>query len=269
MRRKLVTACIAIGAIMASVFLWASRGYAPPGTPSSSGVARTALGSCVTLLDTDEKSRNANVALGAQMLDGIVVDPGAEFSFNESIGERGAEQGYKPARVIVDGRNESGIAGGICQLSSTLYNAVLISGMEVTERHAHSRPVPYLPAGLDATVSYGARDLRWVNTSGFPVTVRAMVEGNRLEVWLEGEGSAKDIDLIPEIVEIVAPKPMAPPDATGRSIAPPRPGASDEIRRGVRGYRVKVWAETLTPGGGRVRELVSDDLYEPVHAVID
>lgn len=268
MRRKLLVACIV--AVMASIVLWASRGHAPSGAGSGrSSVAQNALGSCVTLLNADEKSRNANVALGAQMLDGIAVEPGEEFSFNESTGKRGAEEGFMPARIIVDGKNETGLAGGVCQLSSTLYNAALLSGMEITERHPHSRPVPYLPAGLDATVSYGALDLKWINASDHAVTVRARVEGDRLEVWLEGEGSAPGIRLIPEIVEIVAPRPMAPPDATGRSVAPSRPGASDEIRRGVSGYRVRVWAETTSPGGGRVRELVSEDLYEPVHAVVD
>lgn len=268
MRRKLLVACLV--ALMASILLWASRGHAPSGAgPDRGSGEQNALGRCITSLDEDEKSRNANVALAARMLDGAVVEPGEEFSFNESTGERGSLEGYMPARIIVDGKNESGTAGGVCQLSSTLYNAALLSGMEITERHPHSRPVPYLPAGLDATVSYGARDLRWINPSDHAVTVRASVEGNRLEVWLEGEGSAPGIILIPEIVEIVAPRPMAPPDATGRSVAPPRPGASDEIRRGVSGYRVRVWAETTSPGGGRVRELVSEDLYEPVHAVVD
>ncbi|MDD2202581.1 MAG: VanW family protein [Firmicutes bacterium] len=268
MRRRLFVICIV--SVMASILLWASRGHAPSGAGSGRiSVEQNALGRCITLLNADEKSRNANVALGARTLDGIIVEPGDEFSFNESTGKRGAEEGFMPARIIVDGKNESGLAGGICQLSSTLYNAALLSGMEITERHPHSRPVPYLPAGLDATVSYGARDLKWINTNHHSVTVRARVEGDRLEVWLEGEGSAPDIRLIPEIVESMAPRPMAPPDATGRSVAPPRQGASDEIRRGVTGYRVRVWTETTSPGGGRVRELVSDDLYEPVHAIVD
>ncbi|HOK70684.1 MAG TPA: VanW family protein, partial [Bacillota bacterium] len=119
MRRQWVAVSIAVGVIAASVLLCASGGRAPSETTPVNKATGHVLGRCITLLNADEKERNANVALGARKLDGTVIDAGTEFSFNASIGERGVEQGYKPAMVIVDGKNESGIAGGICQLSST------------------------------------------------------------------------------------------------------------------------------------------------------
>jgi len=225
------------------------------------------IGRCTTRLDPDQRSRNANIAIAAEKLDGAVVQPGQEFSFNEAVGERSSELGYGPARVIVDGRSEPGIAGGICQLSSTLYNASLLAGMEIAERRAHSRPVPYLPAGLDATVSYGAADLRWVNVLATPVTVRAWMEADSVCVWLEGEEVAPDVRLYTEVVEVIAPRPAAPPDPTGRAESPPLPGAGAVASLGAPGYRVRVWAETEAPEGGRQRRLVSEDLYEPVNAV--
>lgn len=225
------------------------------------------VGRCTTQLDPGQRSRNDNIAIAAEKLDGAVVRPGQEFSFNETVGERTTELGYGPARVIVDGRSEPGIAGGICQLSSTLYNAALLAGMEITERRAHSRPVPYLPAGLDATVSYGATDLRWVNVWATPVTVRARVGADSVCVWLEGEEAAPDVRLHAEVVEVIAPRPSAPPDPTGRAKSPPLPGAGAVASAGAPGYRVRVWAETEAPEGGRNRRLVSEDLYEPVNAV--
>jgi len=225
------------------------------------------IGRCTTRLDPDQRSRNVNIAVAAEKLDGTTVGPGREFSFNETVGERSSEQGYGPARVIVDGRSEPGIAGGICQLSSTLYNAALLAGMEIAERRAHSRPVPYLPAGLDAAVSYGAADLRWVNVMATPVTVRTRVGADSVCVWLEGEETAPDVRLYTEVLEVIAPRPAAPPDPTGRAKSPPLPGAGAVAGVGAPGYRVRVWAETEAPEGGRRRRLVSEDLYEPVNAV--
>jgi len=139
--------------------------------------------------------------------------------------------------------------------------------MDIAERRAHSRPVPYLPAGLDATVSYGAADLRWVNVLATPVTVRARVGADSVCVWLEGEGVAPDVRLYTEVVEVISPRPTAPPDPTGRAKSPPLPGAGAVASVGAPGYRVRVWAETEAAEGGRLRRLVSEDLYEPVNAV--
>ncbi|HON41949.1 MAG TPA: VanW family protein [Bacillota bacterium] len=225
------------------------------------------IGRCTTQLDPDQRGRNDNISIAAEKLNGTVVGPGQEFSFNEVVGERSSELGYGPARVIRDGRSEPGIAGGICQLSSTLYNAALLAGMEITERRPHSRPVPYLPAGLDATVSFGAADLRWVNVWATPVTVRARIGADSVSVWIEGQSAVPDVRLYTEVIEVIAPRPAAPPDPTGRAKSPPLPGADAVASAGAPGYRVRVWAETEAPEGGRQRLLVSEDLYEPVNAV--
>lgn len=241
------------------------RGAGPPGVDGGAVV----MGRCVTPLVQEQRSRTDNVALAARILDGAVVGPGEEFLFNANLGRRTEEAGYKPARVIVDGRSEAGLAGGICQVSSTLYNAALLSGMEILERHPHSRPVPYLPMGLDATVSYGSLDLRWRNPWSFPVTVRAQVigAGSELAVWIEGAEEPEKVQLVSEVVEVVPPRPAGEPGYTGRPVAGAPLAGGEIVHAGASGYRVRVWAETRGAGGERCRRLVSEDFYEPVLAV--
>ncbi len=267
-----VTAVAMALALTAALAVSVNVGLRGKGGPTSApaplpGADAYVIGRCTTQLDPDQASRNSNIAIAAKKLNGTLVQPGQEFSFNGIVGERSSDLGYGPARVIVDGRSEPGIAGGICQLSSTLYNAALLAGMEIVERRAHSRPVPYLPAGLDATVSYGAIDLRWANTSEASVTVRAQVSADNVSVWLEGRSPAPEIELFTEVVEVIPPRPAAPPDPTGRAKCPPLPGAGTVASIGAPGYRVRVWAETAVPEAGRRRRLVSEDLYEPVNAV--
>ena len=207
------------------------------------------MGRCVTPLVQEQRSRTDNVALAARILDGAVVGPGEEFSFNANLGRRTEEAGYKPARVIVDGRSEAGLAGGICQVSSTLYNAALLSGMEILERHPHSRPVPYLPMGLDATVSYGSLDLRWRNPWSFPVTVRAQVigAGSELAVWIEGAEE-------PERYAGIgsggggAAQAAGEPGYTGRPVAGAPLAGGEIVHAGASGYRVRCGQN---PGRGR------------------
>jgi hypothetical protein len=116
-------------------------------------------------------------------MDGRVLDPGSELSYNDSVGERTLDRGYKFAPVISKGEMESGIGGGICQVSSTTYAAALTADMEIVQRIPHSRPAAYMPVGLDATVGFPtecggnhrsatcyAPDLRVRNNFGFPVT---------------------------------------------------------------------------------------------------
>ena len=163
-RRSRCIVVIAVAAIAVAVA--AGPGFAPGlGFQGQSSPAPNAgpaaengiyvIGRCTTQLDPDQRSRNDNIAIAAEKLDGTKVQLGQEFSFNATVGERSSDLGYGPARVIVDGRSEPGIAGGICQLSSTLQCRAL-AGMEITERRAHyGLCLTLLPA--DATVLRGSR----------------------------------------------------------------------------------------------------------------
>jgi len=118
-----------------------------------------------TTYTTNVPNRNINIALACKALTGTVVRPGATFSFNNTLGYTSEAKGYKVAGILVNGQPDTGLGGGICQVSSTLYNAVLKAGMKIVERHAHSAEVGYVPKGQDATVNYGSLDFKFQNNT--------------------------------------------------------------------------------------------------------
>ncbi len=130
-------------------------------------------------------ARNNNVQLAASRIDGYELMPGEEFSYDKTILPRTAANGYMAAPVYVGNKVESGMGGGICQPSSTLYCAALYANLEILERHNHSMLVSYLPAGLDATISQGALDLRFRNNTPYPIKIAAQASGGALtfSIW--------------------------------------------------------------------------------------
>lgn len=135
------------------------------------------------ILDRDP-NRVHNIRLTVAKLDGRVIRAGEVFSFNKAVGEPEAAAGFRPATVLDDnGRPRKELGGGMCQVSSTLYNVALEAGFKVVERHPHAKPVKYVPPGRDATV-YTNLDLKIKNTSGRPVVIHGAVMGNRVTLWL-------------------------------------------------------------------------------------
>ena len=114
-----------------------------------------------TKYDASNINRSGNLKIAADKINGRVLMPGEEFSFNEVVGKRTIEEGYRNAKIYENGQVVDGLAGGICQISSTLYNAVLLANLEVTERRNHSFTSTYVPAGRDATVVYGRADFEF------------------------------------------------------------------------------------------------------------
>lgn len=125
-----------------------------------------------------------NIEVGASSLDYVLVRPGEVFSFWKVLGEPTRERGYLDAPVISGEAFVPGLGGGLCQVSSTLYNAVLDAHLEVVERHAHSLAVDYVPPGRDATVAWDMLDFRFRNDSDGPILIRAAIEGWQLHVWI-------------------------------------------------------------------------------------
>ena len=146
---------------------------------------RDVLGSCDTPHNSNEK-RNHNLTLLCQTLDGVILQPGEEFSYNETLGERTEEKGYQAAPGYSGNRLVDVIGGGVCQGSSTLYNCVLLADLEVTFRAGHGAPINYLPLGLDAAVNWGTTDFCFRNSSHFPILLKAEVSDGYVKMQILG-----------------------------------------------------------------------------------
>ncbi|NLV16930.1 MAG: VanW family protein [Syntrophomonadaceae bacterium] len=129
--------------------------------------------------------RHENIVLAARSINNQIIWPGGDFSFNKTVGPRTPERGYRPAPVI--GGDGIGFGGGVCQVSTTLYNAAQAAELEIIERHQHSTKVPYIKAGKDATVVYGAQDLRLRNNFSYPVIIKSGVYRGKILVTIMGK----------------------------------------------------------------------------------
>ncbi len=200
------------------------------------------LGAFTTTLVGSLPERTHNVRLAARALDGTVLRPGEELSFNGSVGPRTAERGYGAAPVILREARQTQVGGGVCQVASTLFDAALLAGLTVVERTRHSSPVDYVALGEDATVAWGVKDLRLRNDLAQRVRLRIEVVGSTLAARFEGEEETGDrFDL-----ETVLGESPAPDDVAGLA------------GRDVDLYRVR------RSGGEEVeRELIHRDHYPP------
>lgn len=140
------------------------------------------IGQYATYYNSNNKNRSHNVSLAAKAINNYVVFPNERFSFNEVVGKRTKETGYLRAPVIVRGEMSEDIGGGICQISSTLFNAVDRAGLKIIERYSHSRNVKYVPPGRDATVSWDGPDFVFENKYDQPVLIRAYAGGGQVSI---------------------------------------------------------------------------------------
>ncbi len=131
-------------------------------------------------------TRADNIKLAASKLNGYILEPGQEFSFNKVVGERSAVAGFKEAPVIFMGELDKGLGGGTCQVSSTLYAASMFGGLQVIKRVSHSRPSDYIPKGMDATVSYPDLDLVLKNNYDKPLEIAANASDGKLNIQILG-----------------------------------------------------------------------------------
>ncbi|NLK51071.1 MAG: hypothetical protein GX295_01300 [Syntrophomonadaceae bacterium] len=166
------------------------------------------LGSFSTRFNPSDIARTNNLKLAVNSLNNTLLLPGAEFSFYDRVGPRTAERGYQKSKIIVNGKAGIGVGGGVCQVTSTLYNVVLQAGLGVTERFPHSRPVGYVPVGQDAAVMGKEADFKFKNTSPHPVYILSEIEKNQIIISLLGISdrisvvSDEDSEALDESVEI-------------------------------------------------------------------
>ncbi|HHY36508.1 MAG TPA: hypothetical protein GX518_02330 [Firmicutes bacterium] len=218
----------------------------------------TILGQATTIFSREEENRAANIRLAAAALDGTLVEPGEMLSFNDIVGPREPEYGFLEAPELVNLELVPGIGGGICQVSSTLFHAALLAGMDVVERHCHSRPVAYIPLGLDATVAYDYLDLKLTHRGISPLLVVAGTREDRLEVAVLGKSwTPEKIHL-----ETVEREEILPPVEYIFDPTLP-PGEVLEEEPGAPGYRVRVERVVTLEEREIGRETVSESFYLP------
>lgn len=136
--------------------------------------------------------RANNIRISTASVNGTVLMPGEVFSFNDVVGERTSDKGYQAAPVIVNNKLESGLGGGVCQVSTTLYNAVNRSGLSSIERTHHTLPVHYVAQGMDATVDYGNIDYKFKNTLSYPVYIQSYTSGGTITFNLYSNSEARN-----------------------------------------------------------------------------
>lgn len=161
------------------------------------------LGSFTTTLHGSLAARTVNVRLAAMALDGVILEPDEVLSFNRRVGPRTVARGYQPAPVILHETRQVQTGGGVCQVASTVFIAGLLSGLGVSERWRHSSPVDYIALGEDATIAWGAKDLKLRNDTGQRLRLRVSVIGAALSAHFEGvEPLAEEFELSREESEV-------------------------------------------------------------------
>ena len=144
-------------------------------------------GEFTTDYKNSKDSRKRNIELAVKKINGTVLSPNEKFSFNKVVGERSEENGFLSAIVIENGQYQEGVGGGVCQVSSTLYNCALLSGLTVTKRFQHSIQSSYVEPSFDAMVSYNACDLEFINDTGGAIFVSAYADGEKIKFTFYGE----------------------------------------------------------------------------------
>ena len=145
----------------------------------------TEIASFTTKIYTKDSGRQNNVTIACSTLNDTIVENGKTFSFSNTVGRATSSKGYKKADVFRNGDVVEALGGGLCQISTTLYNAVLkVKDLKVTERHPHSNKVPYIKTGKDAAVSYGAQDFKFVNNTGNSIKIKAENTPNNVTIKL-------------------------------------------------------------------------------------
>ena len=210
--------------------------------------------------------RKHNIALAAKALNNAFIDVRAEFSFNDTVGERTEKRGYLNAKIIVKGKFTDGVGGGVCQVSTTLYNAALLSGLKITEQHAHSLAVSYVEPSFDAMVNSGSADLKFINSTNNPIIIRTKADGDKLTVRIYGEKMTEKIMRKSAIKEYVA-APMEKIKDDKLEYPDLAFGEERIISYGKQGVKSEGYIIT-EKNGKRTERKLRTDTYAPISGII-
>lgn len=215
---------------------------------------------------TTNPDRETNIALALGKFDGLRVNPGEQVSFNTVVGRRTAAQGFREAKIIVNGEYVDGIGGGVCQVSTTIFNAAVQAGLQITESHHHSLRSSYVPLGHDAMVS-GSADLRFVNNTGAPIYFETKFQNHRLSVTIYGRDKGPGIryQLDTDVVKTLTPTDKWVDDLPATTIKDyqAHPDRYDKVltKSGQMGHVVDTYLETYQNGKRLSRKLLRRNTY--------
>ena len=217
-----------------------------------------------TTYSTSNVNRSTNISLASSKIDGTVVMPGETFSYNATVGKRTPQAGFKPAAVYSGGEVTTDYGGGICQVSSTLYNSVLLSNLEIVERYNHGFNPGYVPAGRDATVSWGGPDFKFKNNRNYPIRISCTGERGRITTQIFGlkEQDDYEVEIESYITSYISYKTIERVDPNLDT------GESRVIESGSNGCRSVCYRILYQNGSMVSKELLSTDTYNPHNRVI-
>ena len=211
-----------------------------------------------------KKNRVHNITVAASRINGVKVDPGETFSMNRTIGDRTKANGYKLAGAITNGMNTTEYGGGVCQVSTTLFNAVLMADLTIVERYHHSWPMEYAPVGRDATIATGMKDFRFRNDGNEPVYIFATVDETAKTVSVSLYGKKSDAF---DHIEIVSEQTGRLPAKAGEvHLDESLPSGTREIeRKGRRGRTSVTYLDYYDANGERIKRVTAfEDVYPSI-----
>ena len=224
-----------------------------------------------TSIASSSAGRKYNIRKALNIINGTKLSKNEKFSFNKCVGKRTVNEGYKQAKVILNGEFVEGVGGGVCQVSSTLYNAVLMSGLNVISSQKHSQRVGYVKAGFDAMVNYGTSDLVFENNTEGDIYILCKYTDTKITISIYGANlNNRTFKLCNEIVDMVsAGQPEIIYDANGEYVDKVMYNdESFELKKARDGYTVKSYVVEIIDGMEVSKKLLRTDKYLPQHSVI-
>lgn len=222
------------------------------------------LGTYTTHFNPRLVDRTHNVALAAEYLDGKLLRPEEVFSFNKTIGQRTSDMGYRDAPVYIGEEIVPGIGGGICQISSTLYNAVLLANLVLVERENHIRPVTYVPIGQDATIAGDIIDFKFKNNTEENIYIRSKINYNEVVIELLGKKPANfpTVKIIAENIQSISPQTVIKQEKTMFV------GTKEVEREGETGFKVTTYRLKYQNNKLIAKEKLYDDYYPVINEIV-
>lgn len=222
------------------------------------------LSTFTTRYDVSDVDRSTNLRLASEKINGTVLKPGETFSYNKTVGARTIAAGYKNAKVYESGKVVDGIGGGICQVSSTLYNAALLANLEIVERRNHQFVTSYVGAGRDATVVYGQTDFKFKNTRKYPIRIVVTTNAGILKISIFGikeeneytfKFNTKTVSSIPYKTQYIEDSSL--------------PAGTEKVeQKGANGLITETYITKMLDGKVVSTELLSRDTYSAMTRII-